>query len=739
MKGDFVMIYTKIKRKIAVCMSVAMLAGCVQPINIGISCKVSANEAVGDYLVYSPSDTKLDQIADQYESKLSDDVVDIQNLQQNNILKVELTADQAAKLDQNKNVIIEKDTMMTSSSDSETVDRQIKHMAAEQWNRKALQAENITTGKDTVKVAVLDSGIDKTSDIVLEDAVNFVPDQGVDDQTGHGTIVSNLLAKSDETKDGIITTGDNIKLSEVRVLDENNQAPVSRVVEGLQWCIDHQIDIVNMSFGMDSNSQVLHQVIQQMQEKGILMIAAAGNNGEQAGAHVQYPAAYSEVIGVGSVDENLSYSSFSAKGDQVELMAPGENIPITTYWDIQGVGSGTSYAAPQVTAIAAALWSRNKDRSAQDIRGILTQSARRITGGESGRLVSYKAAAQIFDEYNGDAVTVAKAEWCAEDYEVPELLKASWSAENHNKWIKVQSLTKTECDVIQKACWYTDNSENLKKFDTLHARKWTNYVASCKCFYSAAISWDSTRNLNALYKIADNYVSTLDKKSEQNKTEIKQAMRKAVSYDFRNLSKTGKNVSVKVGRLQLLGIAIHIVGDTYAHKSKVDSSAKGIQEIKNIYNKNKVEINKYLQKPSDGVTPIIKAAKTSAGLSTSDIGQSYFNTPSKANKFYPDNTQYMAKRYSVATKVGTQKLINYYLKLQDSGKKYAFKLWVFCPYEYSTKATESLTGVYTYQVMNFEQNVTDAGFSFADNLKGAYHNYTIDDWKRLSWKRLPKK
>ena len=558
MKGDFVMIYTKIKRKIAVCMSVAMLAGCVQPINIGASCKVSAKEAVGDYLVYSPSDTKLDQIADQYESKLSDDVVDIQNLQQNNILKVELTADQAEKLDQNKNVIVEKDTMMTSSSDSETVDRQIKHMAAEQWNRKALQAENITTGKDTVKVAVLDSGIDKTSDIVLEDAVNFVPDQGVDDQTGHGTIVSNLLAKSDETKDGIITTGDNIKLSEVRVLDENNQAPVSRVVEGLQWCIDHQIDIVNMSFGMDSNSQVLHQVIQQMQEKGILMIAAAGNNGEQAGTHVQYPAAYSEVIGVGSVDENLSYSSFSAKGDQVELMAPGENIPITTYWDIQGVGSGTSYAAPQVTAIAAALWSRNKDRSAQDIRGILTQSARRITGEESGRLVSYKEAAQIFDEYNGDAVTVAKAEWCAEDYEVPELLKASWSAENHNKWIKVQSLTKTECDVIQKACWYTDNSENLKKFDTLHARKWTNYVASCICFYSAAISWDSTRNLNALYKIADNYVSTLDKKSEQNKTEIKQAMRKAVSYDFRNLSKTGKNVSVKVGRLQLLGIAIPI-------------------------------------------------------------------------------------------------------------------------------------------------------------------------------------
>ena len=132
MKGDFVMIYTKIKRKIAVCMSVAMLAGCVQPINIGASCKVSAKEAVGDYLVYSPSDTKLDQIADQYESKLSDDVVDIQNLQQNNILKVELTADQAEKLDQNKNVIVEKDTMMTSSSDSETVDRQIKHMAAEQ-------------------------------------------------------------------------------------------------------------------------------------------------------------------------------------------------------------------------------------------------------------------------------------------------------------------------------------------------------------------------------------------------------------------------------------------------------------------------------------------------------------------------------------------------------------------------------------------------------------------------------
>lgn len=712
MKGDFVMIYTKIKRKIAVCMSVAMLAGCVQPINIGTSCKVSANEAVGDYLVYSPSDTKLDQIADQYESKLSDDVVDIQNLQQNNILKVELTADQAAKLDQNKNVIIEKDTMMTSSSDSETVDRQIKHMAAEQWNRKALQAENITTGKDTVKVAVLDSGIDKTSDIVLEDAVNFVPDQGVDDQTGHGTIVSNLLAKSDETKDGIITTGDNIKLSEVRVLDENNQAPVSRVVEGLQWCIDHQIDIVNMSFGMDSNSQVLHQVIQQMQEKGILMIAAAGNNGEQAGAHVQYPAAYSEVIGVGSVDENLCYSSFSAKGDQVELMAPGENIPITTYWDIQGVGSGTSYAAPQVTAIAAALWSRNKDRSAQDIRGILTQSARRITGGESGRLVSYKEAAQIFDEYNGDAVTVAKAEWCAEDYEVPELLKASWSAENHNKYVKTASLNDTEIKVVKRACEYADVGGNdFKQADVLHGRGKTNYVSACKCLYRAALSWNSKRDYNTLYEIADSYKSTMDTDKSTSVQQLKVIMRKAVYYDLLNTSKTGTQVSINRGKLQLLGMAIHLVGDTYAHKAMVDASAQGKKEIDNIYTAHKSEINSAL-KNTVSITTIKNQAASTKGLTTSALGKKYFNNCEVSNKYFTDNIKYMEKRYSVATQVATGKLLNYY------NNKAAFGLFVFCPYELKSKGSGTLSSVYNYKLLNLTQNVQDAGYRYADYLKG---------------------
>ena len=720
------MIYTKIKRKIAVCMSVAMLAGCVQPINIGASCKVSAKEAVGDYLVYSPSDTKLDQIADQYESKLSDDVVDIQNLQQNNILKVELTADQAKKLDQNKNVIVEKDTMMTSSSDSETVDRQIKHMAAEQWNRKALQAENITTGKDTVKVAVLDSGIDKTSDIVLEDAVNFVPDQGVDDQTGHGTIVSNLLAKSDETKDGIITTGDNIKLSEVRVLDENNQAPVSRVVEGLQWCIDHQIDIVNMSFGMDSNSQVLHQVIQQMQEKGILMIAAAGNNGEQAGTHVQYPAAYSEVIGVGSVDENLSYSSFSAKGDQVELMAPGENIPITTYWDIQGVGSGTSYAAPQVTAIAAALWSRNKDRSAQDIRGILTQSARRITGEESGRLVSYKEAAQIFDEYNGDAVTVAKAEWCAEDYEVPELLKASWSAENHNKYVKTASLNDTEIKVVKRACEYADVGGNdFKQADVLHGRGETNYVSACKCLYQAALSWNSKRDYNTLYEIADSYKSTLDTDKSTSVHQLKVIMRKAVYYDLLNTSKTGTQVTINRGKLQLLGMAIHLVGDTYAHKAMVDASAQGKKEIDNIYTAHKSEINRAL-KNTVSITTIKNQAASTKGLTTSALGKKYFNNCEVSNKYFTDNIKYMEKRYSVATQVATGKLLNYY------NNKAAFGLFVFCPYELKSKGSGTLSSVYNYKLLNLTQNVQDAGYRYADYLKGKNNTYAIADWSRLS-------
>ena len=212
---------------------------------------------------------------------------------------------------------------------------------------------------NNVTVAVMDTGIGTHIDFGqrIRGFRDYVGDKKIlYDDNGHGTHVSGIIAGSGFASHGRYRgMAPGAAIYAIKVLDRMGKGNTRLVVSALKWLISNyekmNIRILNISVGMLASARREEQeellaAIEAVWDAGIVVVAAAGNNGEQAGAHVQYPAAYSEVIGVGSVDENLSYSSFSAKGDQVELMAPGENIPITTYWDIQGVGSGTSYAAP---------------------------------------------------------------------------------------------------------------------------------------------------------------------------------------------------------------------------------------------------------------------------------------------------------------------------------------------------------------------------------------------------------
>lgn len=100
----------------------------------------------------------------------------------------------------------------------------------------------------------------------------------------------------------------------IRVLDDENCAPVSRVVEAIYQAIDWKVNIINMSFGVSEYSAALEKAIQAAHKAGILVIAAAGNTGD---AGVQYPAAFDEVMAVGSVDKHGDIVESSAKGGQV--------------------------------------------------------------------------------------------------------------------------------------------------------------------------------------------------------------------------------------------------------------------------------------------------------------------------------------------------------------------------------------------------------------------------------------
>ena len=133
----------------------------------------------------------------------------------------------------------------------------------------------------------------------------------MNDMTGHGTAIAGIIHD----------IAPNAQIYSVRIMDAENKATLSRVVEGIYWCIDKDIDIINMSFGTTVESAVLKKAIQDANEAGILMVSSAGN-GDTAG--VEYPAAYNEVIAVGSVATSRSTTAMWAtfRPSQVMRMMP---------------------------------------------------------------------------------------------------------------------------------------------------------------------------------------------------------------------------------------------------------------------------------------------------------------------------------------------------------------------------------------------------------------------------------
>lgn len=269
-----------------------------------------------------------------------------------------------------------------------------------EWNIQLINKKNKYKSKDKIKVAILDSGIDFTEDIDVKKSINFVPEEETDfnlfqDTTGHGTSIAGIIAAGDNNI-GISGINENVELYSARILDDNNNAPISRVVQGIYWAIDNDVKIINISFGTSENSPVLYQAIKDAYEKGILIIAAAGNTGEQ----VQYPAAYNEVMAVGAVNSVGKISDFSAKDEQIDIMAPGENVKSTGVFGGEVIVSGTSISAPHVVGTAALLWSKDKRMPAEFIRGLIIDSANYTNQTNSYKgIIDVDYAFKTYDRY----------------------------------------------------------------------------------------------------------------------------------------------------------------------------------------------------------------------------------------------------------------------------------------------------------------------------------------------------
>ena len=228
-----------------------------------------------------------------------------------------------------------------------------------------------------VVVAVIDTGVDYTH----EDLVNRVKMENgnvkgynaitreksgfMDDSLdSHGTMVAGVIAAETDNGKGIegVAGSFNIKIMPVKALNANGNADIGNVADAIKWSADNGANIINLSMGewftYDSYPADLSDAVDYACNKGVLVVAAAGNNGEnikQAGK-AYYPACLPNVLSVGSVslvDSNLQHSDFTNTG--AKIYAPGENIYSTKIGNTYGVDKGTSLAAAHVSGAAALL------------------------------------------------------------------------------------------------------------------------------------------------------------------------------------------------------------------------------------------------------------------------------------------------------------------------------------------------------------------------------------------------
>jgi thermitase len=253
-----------------------------------------------------------------------------------------------------------------------------------------VEAWDVTTGVG-VKVAVLDTGVatdnpDITAKVV--GSANFSTAATGEDNYGHGTHVAGIVAA---VKDSVGVSGvcPGCSILDGKVLNDSGSGSTSSIVNGIDWAVDEGAKVINMSLGQRVSSRTLEAAVKDAWARGAVIVAAAGNGGNQAKI---YPGAYPNVIAVAATDNNDAKASFSTYGKWVDVAAPGVSVYSTfpnhdfylgTQYDREhgyDIASGTSMASPIVAGVAALVWTTPAGTGNASVREKVEATAEPIPG-----------------------------------------------------------------------------------------------------------------------------------------------------------------------------------------------------------------------------------------------------------------------------------------------------------------------------------------------------------------------
>lgn len=279
-----------------------------------------------------------------------------------------------------------------------------------QWHYHQIrlaQAWSVTTGSADVRIGVVDTGIDKThyqlkDNLDLVNAYDFTMDRDVQDSGYHGTHVSGTIGAISNIGGDVAGIMWDVTILPVKVFDGRGSATNWTVVHGMLYAAGllnepgkpynpAPVDVINLSLG-GGWSQFEEDAVKLIDAAGVIIVAAAGNDGW---ARVSYPAAHPEVIAVGAVgkvDKNdprgytePPLASYSNWGSEIDIVAPGgggrtavknDYVWSTTPGDDWGGAAGTSMAAPHVTGVVGLMLSNGIPK--EQVREILYRTSMEI-------------------------------------------------------------------------------------------------------------------------------------------------------------------------------------------------------------------------------------------------------------------------------------------------------------------------------------------------------------------------
>ena len=238
--------------------------------------------------------------------------------------------------------------------------------------------------KQPLKIGIIDTAIDHQHSGFNHASITtkrFVDDNLIEPKA-HATAVLGRIIGQGKTVSPLLTHANIYAASVFYQKDAYSQsAPTLALLQALEWMLENDIKVINMSLAGPPNA-LLEQALQRVREKGVAVVAAAGNAGPAS--RPLFPAAYASVIAVSAVDKNQRIYRWANRGKHIDFVAEGVNVATLRAGNKEGIESGTSMAAPIISAAMAILMqTKDLEQSLTSLGGMT------VDLGESGRDVIY--------------------------------------------------------------------------------------------------------------------------------------------------------------------------------------------------------------------------------------------------------------------------------------------------------------------------------------------------------------